>query len=99
APPRNFVLALIDKKLDSTQRQKLLPDQRAPDQTVLVYGSCLYRQQDPRLLDALTRPVGTITTQAGRQRLMTAEGLCLIGERPAAFVAKSLGELIDLFQI
>ena len=30
---------------------------------------------------------------------MTREGLCLIGAKPLAFIQKSLGELVDLFQI
>jgi 4-amino-4-deoxy-L-arabinose transferase-like glycosyltransferase len=98
APPRNFVLALLDRNLQPDQRLTLLEDQRASDGQVLMYGSCLYRGQDPRLLSALNRPAEQIT-QAGRQQLMTAEGLCLIGARPTAFLAKSLGELIDLFQI
>ncbi|HEX9441184.1 MAG TPA: hypothetical protein VF909_15975, partial [Roseiflexaceae bacterium] len=98
APPRNFVLALLDRNLQPDQRLTLLEDQRAPDGQVLMYGSCLYRGQNPRLLSALNRQVEQIT-QAARQQLMTAEGLCLIGARPTAFLAKSLGELIDLFQI
>jgi hypothetical protein len=86
APPRNFVLALLDGRLDPAERRKLVAD------------ACLARGDDPRLSDALARPAGTIT-QAERQQLMSAEGLCLIAERPLAFVAKSIGELADLFQI
>jgi 4-amino-4-deoxy-L-arabinose transferase-like glycosyltransferase len=86
APPRNFVLALLDPRPGPAERRALLSD------------ACLLRHDDPRLLDALGRQTSTIS-QAERQRLMTAEGLCLIGERPLAFVAKSLGELVDLFQI
>jgi 4-amino-4-deoxy-L-arabinose transferase-like glycosyltransferase len=86
APPRNFVLALLDPRLELAQRCALLAD------------SCLLRRDDARLLEALSRQDNTLS-QGERQRLMTAEGLCLIGERPLAFVGKSLGELIDLFQI
>jgi 4-amino-4-deoxy-L-arabinose transferase-like glycosyltransferase len=38
-------------------------------------------------------------SQAARQAAMTREALCLIAAKPIAFVAKSLAELIDLFQI
>ena len=86
APPRNFVLALLDPQLTSEARRALLED------------ACLRQQDDPRLLAALDRPVGEIT-QGQRQQLMVAEGLCLLQARPWAFVDKSLGEFIDLFQI
>jgi hypothetical protein len=86
APPRNFVLALLDGRLKPEERRDLVAD------------ACLTRRGDPRLGDALARPVSTIT-QAERQQLMTAEGLCLIAARPAAFLTKSLSELADLFQI
>ncbi len=86
APPRNFVLALLDPQLTPEARRVLLED------------ACLLRQNDPRLLAALDRPVGEIT-QGQRQQLMLAEGLCLLQARPWAFADKSLGEFIDLFQI
>jgi hypothetical protein len=38
-------------------------------------------------------------SQAARQAAMTREALCLISARPLAFAAKSLAELVDLFQI
>jgi hypothetical protein len=38
-------------------------------------------------------------SQAARQAAMTREALCLIAARPLAFAAKSLAELVDLFQI
>ncbi|HEX9371433.1 MAG TPA: hypothetical protein VF897_10515 [Roseiflexaceae bacterium] len=38
-------------------------------------------------------------SQAGRQAAMTREALCLVASKPAAFVTKSLAELVDLFQI
>jgi hypothetical protein len=38
-------------------------------------------------------------SQAARQAAMTREGLCLLGAKPLAFIQKSLGELVDLFQI
>jgi hypothetical protein len=44
-------------------------------------------------------PAPLPSSQAARQAAMTREGLCLIGARPLAFVQKSLGELVDLFQI
>ena len=42
---------------------------------------------------------GVLSSQAARQAAMTREGLCLIAARPLAFVEKSLGEFVDLFQI
>jgi 4-amino-4-deoxy-L-arabinose transferase-like glycosyltransferase len=42
---------------------------------------------------------GVLASQAERQATMSREGLCLIGERPVAFVQKSVAELVDLFQI
>jgi hypothetical protein len=86
APPRNFVLALLDDRLTLDARRALVAD------------ACLTRRDDQRLRDALARPASAIT-QAERQQLMTAEGLCLIGARPLAFLTKSLAELADLFQI
>jgi hypothetical protein len=44
-------------------------------------------------------PVPLPTSQAARQAAMTREGLCLLGAKPLAFIQKSLGELVDLFQI
>lgn len=89
-PTRNFVYALLDSRLSSEDRQTLLADPRS--------GSCLYAAGDQRLLNALGRPVGTIT-QAERQQLLSAEATCLLRAAPGAFVAKSLIELVDLFQI
>ncbi len=84
APPRNFALALMDEGLDPAAR------------TALVADSCLARRGDPALRAALAAaPV----PQALRQQLMSAEGLCLIAEKPLAFAQKSLGELLDFFQI
>jgi hypothetical protein len=97
APARNFMLALLSKNLDQDARRRLLEAQPASNGRVLD-PACLLARGDPRLLSALERPVDQIT-QAERQRLMTAEGLCLIGARPLAFVQKSLAELVDLFQI
>ncbi|MDZ4717199.1 MAG: glycosyltransferase family 39 protein [Roseiflexaceae bacterium] len=42
---------------------------------------------------------GYVDAHAARQNALTREGLCLIIAKPAAFATKSLGELIDLFQI
>ncbi len=86
APTRNFTLALLDPTLDD------------PARAALVADSCLAQTGDPRLTAALAKPVTTIT-QAERQQLLSAEGWCLIGARPGAFVAKTLNELVDLFQI
>jgi len=44
-------------------------------------------------------PAPLPASQAARQSAMTREGLCLIGAKPLAFIQKSLGELVDLFQI
>jgi hypothetical protein len=96
APPRNFMLALL-KNQPYEQRLKLLEAQGASDGRVLG-AACLLRRRDPQLLAALSRPV-TATTQAERQQLTTAEGLCLLSESPGAFIRKSVGELVDLFQI
>ncbi|MBC8163529.1 MAG: hypothetical protein H7Z42_20160, partial [Roseiflexaceae bacterium] len=46
-----------------------------------------------------TLPAPLPSSQAARQSAMTREGLCLIGAKPLAFIQKSLGELVDLFQI
>jgi hypothetical protein len=97
APARNFLLALLSSNLDQGARRRLLEAQPASNGRVLE-PSCLLARGDPSLLAALARPVAQIT-QAERQRLMTAEGWCLIGARPLAFVQKSLAELVDLFQI
>jgi hypothetical protein len=80
------VLALMNENLSQQERYALVED------------ACLLRQDDPRLLAALERPPSEIT-QAERQSLMTAEGLCLLRAAPGAFVAKSAAELVDLFQI
>ena len=42
---------------------------------------------------------GPVATQAARQAAMSAEGLCLIRDRPLAFVQKSLAEFVDLLRI
>lgn len=87
APPRNFVLALLDTNQT--------PEQRA----ALVQDACLTRSGDARLATAVGRETGTRLPQAQVQGLMTAEGLCLIREKPLAFVSKTAGELLDFFQI
>jgi 4-amino-4-deoxy-L-arabinose transferase-like glycosyltransferase len=97
APARNFMLALLSKNLDQDARRQLLEPQPASNDRVLG-RACLLARDDPRLLAALGRPAEQIT-QAERQQLITAEGLCLIGAKPLAFVQKSLAELADLFQI
>jgi hypothetical protein len=97
APARNFMLALLSNNLDQGARRRLLEAQPASNGRVLE-PSCLLARGDPNLLAALARPAGQIS-QAERQRLMTAEGWCLIGARPLAFAQKSLAELVDLFQI
>jgi hypothetical protein len=86
APTRNFILALLDERLSQHERAALLED------------ACLWRHQDERLLAALEQSPADIT-QAERQQLMTAEGLCLLREVPGAFARKSAAELVDLFQI
>ncbi|GIV87971.1 MAG: hypothetical protein KatS3mg055_0489 [Chloroflexus sp.] len=86
APTRNFTLALLDPSLDDATR------------ATLIAGSCLAQTGDPRLSTALAKPV-TAITQAERQQLLSAEGWCLIRAKPAAFVVKTLIELVDLFQI
>jgi hypothetical protein len=87
APPRNFVLALARRGLSPAQREALVAD------------TCLWRGGDPRLRAALGDAQTAPLSQARRQQMMTAEGLCLIAERPLAFAQKSLGELRDFFQI
>ncbi|GAB4192593.1 MAG: glycosyltransferase family 39 protein [Roseiflexaceae bacterium] len=84
APPRNFALALMAEGLAPPARAELVAD------------SCLARRNDQGLRDALA---AAPLPQARRQQLMTAEGLCLIAEKPLAFAQKSLGELLDFFQI
>lgn len=86
APTRHFVLALLDARLTGPERRTLLA------------SSCLWQRDDPGLRAALERPPTTIS-QAERQRLLLAEGLCLLQARPGAFVVKSATELVDLFQI
>lgn len=86
APTRNFTLALLDPTRDEQER------------VALAASSCLAQTGDPRLTAALTKPVSAIT-QAERQRLLQAEGWCLIAARPWSFVTKTLTELVDLFQI
>jgi 4-amino-4-deoxy-L-arabinose transferase-like glycosyltransferase len=100
AATRDFLRAFLDARLpaDAAERRKLLDVQRAADGSPIRDSACLLRRNDARLLDALSRPVATIT-QAERQQLMTAEALCLLGAKPWSFAAKSLAELVDLFQI
>lgn len=86
APTRNFVLALLNPQMSQKERGMHLG------------SSCLAQHKDARLFAALERPSAEIS-QAERQQLMTAEGLCLLRERPLAFVQKSLAELIDFFRI
>ncbi len=90
APLRNFVLALLDPTLSESQRRGLLADQKG--------GSCMFATGDGQIMAALKMPTARIT-QADRQRLLSAEALCLLRAAPVAFVNKSLIELIDLFQI
>ena len=97
-PVRSFVVALLDPQLTPEARAALLGERRGRDGDLLRRGACLYERRDPNLLAALARPVAEIS-QAERQRLMSAEASCLLRAAPGAFVAKSLGELIDLFQI
>ena len=87
-PPRNFVLALLEQN----------PKRRPQWVDYVKTDACLARHGDTRLAAALAQPVAAIT-QAQRQQLMMAEGLCLVGEAPLAFVTKSVGELIDFFRI
>jgi len=98
APTRNFVLAILDPQLDEDARRALLEPRRGTQSAVARPGSCLYEAGDARLLAALERPPAEIS-QAERQRLMSAEALCLLRAAPVAFAQKSLGELVDLFQI
>ncbi len=58
------------------------------------------------LFDPAVRPAATcapypgpLPNQAARQAAMSAEAWCLIRDDPTAFVAKSGGELVDLFRI
>jgi 4-amino-4-deoxy-L-arabinose transferase-like glycosyltransferase len=97
-PVRSFVQALLDPQLTVEQRETLLGERRGRDGDLLRRGACLYERRDPTLLAALQHDVASIT-QAERQRLMTAEALCLLRATPGAFASKSLIELIDLFQI
>jgi 4-amino-4-deoxy-L-arabinose transferase-like glycosyltransferase len=97
-PVRSFVQSLLDPQLTSEQRMALLGERRGRDGDLLRAGACLYEQRDPALLAALQRPTSSIT-QAERQRLMSAEAVCLLRASPGAFINKSLTELIDLFQI
>jgi hypothetical protein len=97
AATRDFALALLDPQLKPADRARMLGDQRDASGALTRAGACLLRRGDPALRAAIER--GANISQAERQQLMTREGLCLIGERPLAFAQKSLGELIDLFQI
>ncbi len=101
APSRNFALALLNPRLTTEQRATLLDSTFSEDGSLRLAGSCLYDQKDPRLLAALERldEQKGVTSQAQVQQLMTAEGLCLMSKKPLAFVQKSLGELLDFFQI
>jgi hypothetical protein len=99
APSRNFGLALLDTKLDASQRRALLQPILAADGSVLSDGPCLARSGDPRFAAALARPDRTALPQAQVQQLMSAEGWCLTRAKPLAFARKSLAELVDLFQI
>jgi hypothetical protein len=85
ARTRNFVLALLHDAPPEARR-------------TLLQHACLLQHEDARLQAALQRPASQLT-QAARQQLMTAEGLCLLQAKPAAFALKSLHELLDLFQI
>lgn len=96
-PTRSFVLALLDPALGPEQRRALLAERRGEDGTVTRSAACLYAAGDEGLLAALERAPDL--TQADRQRLLTAEALCLLRARPLAFAAKSLAELVDLFTI
>ena len=96
-PTRSFVLALLDPTLSLAQRRALLAERRDPDGAVTRTPACLFATGDAALLAALAR--APAVTQGDRQRLLSAEALCLLRARPLAFVAKSLGELVDLFQI
>ena len=89
APPRNFVLALLAQLPEAERRsyQAARLDQG---------GACIASQRDGQFTTALARaPV----PQAEVQRLMLAEGFCLIQRKPLAFLAKTAGELRDFFQI
>lgn len=86
APTRNFVQALLDPRMRQEERELYLQQ------------SCLWQRNDPRMSAALNQSVTDIT-QANRQQLMSAEGTCLLRERPLAFVGKSLAEFIDFFRI
>lgn len=56
------------------------------------------RRTAPPAETCLPHP-GPQPNQAARQSAMVREGLCLIADRPQAFVQKSLIELVDLFRI
>lgn len=86
AATRDFLLALLDERRSTSERQELLRD------------SCLLQQQDSALLAALNQPVASIT-QAQRQRLMLAEGWCLVAAAPGEFARKGLEETARFFQI
>ena len=89
APPRNFVLALLAQLPEAERRsyQAATLDQG---------GACIASQGDGQFTAALARaPV----PQAEVQRLMLAEGFCLIQRKPLAFLVKTAGELRDFFQI
>lgn len=86
AAARDFLLALLDEHRSTNERHELLHD------------SCLLQQQDDDLLAALNQPVASIT-QAQRQRLMLAEGGCLVAAAPGQFARKGLEELVRFFQI
>ncbi|NJP07830.1 MAG: hypothetical protein HC837_20530 [Chloroflexaceae bacterium] len=83
---RQFALALLDEQLSPAERE------------ALVQEACLWHAGDAALQQALATPVSNIT-QAQRQQLMLAEGLCLLRAAPLAFVGKSLSELVALFQM
>ncbi len=96
-PTRSFVLALLVPGLSREQREALLAERRGSEGDVTRAAACLYAAGDPRLLAALER--APALSQAERQSLLSAEAMCLLRARPLAFVAKSLTELVDLFQI
>ncbi|NTU83440.1 MAG: hypothetical protein HGA45_29405, partial [Chloroflexales bacterium] len=96
-PTRSFVLALLDPVLSQEQRRELLAGRRDADGALTRAPACLYAAGDAGLMAALAR--APALTQADRQRLLSAEAMCLLRARPLAFAAKSLTELVDLFQI
>jgi hypothetical protein len=83
---RDFMLALLNPQLSRSEREQMVGE------------SCLRERNDPRLLHALEQPASALT-QAQRQQLMVAEGMCLLTETPLAFVQKSMTELVRFFQI